>query len=416
MRGLSGLTLLLAGGLAGIYLYLPDAADRRTALDAVMGSRAPADAAPRLVEQPRRVFSPQTPAFQRVAAAGPSSTEAARHAGERAQAAAPARASDAPAPSAPAVVSLPASGSVFTAQPRAPFVARADSEEAQRELARSLQKELRRVGCYDGEINGAWTGQSKRAMKSFTERVNATLPVDVPDYILLTLVQGHNAQACGDTCPSGQVLAGDGQCLPNAIVAQAAKKSAKGKATRTAAAAPGRPGEAGTSEGKARATPTGDGWRTTTVVTAAPHPVASVQSARSAAEIAAAASPQPAAAPLPGRMAVGGPLAGGPHPAAQPTNPQDRLKLAAVPGTSGADLSDSDGAAADVVDGTRGATPQKLASPDPAGEFERSPSPRPKATYTDAPGTARKAVAAPKRKRVRVMHYDAITNPSTAAN
>jgi hypothetical protein len=52
-------------------------------------------------------------------------------------------------------------------------------------FARELQKELRRVGCYEGELNGA-----KRCMKAFTERVNATLPVDEPDYILYSMVQG----------------------------------------------------------------------------------------------------------------------------------------------------------------------------------------------------------------------------------
>src|SRR5689334_17853847 len=32
------------------------------------------------------------------------------------------------------------------------------------QLARELQKELRRVGCYEGEINGGWTQSTKRAM------------------------------------------------------------------------------------------------------------------------------------------------------------------------------------------------------------------------------------------------------------
>ena len=33
-------------------------------------------------------------------------------------------------------------------------------------------------------------------MKAFTTRVNATLPVDKPDHILLALVQGHQGVAC----------------------------------------------------------------------------------------------------------------------------------------------------------------------------------------------------------------------------
>ena len=43
--------------------------------------------------------------------------------------------------------------------------------------------ELRRVGCYGGELNGVWTPATRLAMKAFTERVNATLPVGDPDDI-----------------------------------------------------------------------------------------------------------------------------------------------------------------------------------------------------------------------------------------
>jgi hypothetical protein len=91
-------------------------------------------------------------------------------------------------------------------------------------LARELQRELKRVVCYDGEINGAWTTAARKAMKAFTERVNASLPVEKPDYVLLTLVRAHQGQACGRACPTGQGAADDGRCVPNAILAQTAKK------------------------------------------------------------------------------------------------------------------------------------------------------------------------------------------------
>lgn len=63
-------------------------------------------------------------------------------------------------------------------------------------LARELQIELRRVGCYADEVNGTWTMQTRRAMKSFTDKVNATLPVDKPDEILLALVKGQREPVC----------------------------------------------------------------------------------------------------------------------------------------------------------------------------------------------------------------------------
>jgi hypothetical protein len=91
-------------------------------------------------------------------------------------------------------------------------------------LARELQKELRRVGCYEGELNGVWTPATRRAMKIFTDRVNATLPVDEPDAVLFAMVQSQQERVCGKPCPVDQGLSEDGRCLPNAILAKAARR------------------------------------------------------------------------------------------------------------------------------------------------------------------------------------------------
>ena len=98
---------------------------------------------------------------------------------------------------APVVVTVPARTGQPTAQPgpqqpSAGVVLPRDPTA----LTRQLQSELRRAGCYDGEISGVWTPRTREAMKAFTTRVNATLPVDKPDQILLALVQGHQAVAC----------------------------------------------------------------------------------------------------------------------------------------------------------------------------------------------------------------------------
>jgi hypothetical protein len=45
-------------------------------------------------------------------------------------------------------------------------------------MSRQLQTELKRVGCYDGDVNGVWTRESRQAMSAFIDRANATLPVD----------------------------------------------------------------------------------------------------------------------------------------------------------------------------------------------------------------------------------------------
>jgi hypothetical protein len=90
-----------------------------------------------------------------------------------------------------------------------------------RELTQALQLELKRMHCYDGPIDGEWLLQSKRAMRAFLERVNASLPIDKPDRILLTLIKGHVAAAYGQVCPEGQSLVADGRCLPVATPAAA---------------------------------------------------------------------------------------------------------------------------------------------------------------------------------------------------
>jgi len=96
-------------------------------------------------------------------------------------------------------------------------------------LARELQRELIRVGCYQGEISGVWTTSSRMAMRSFIDRVNAALPIDNPDEILLALVQGYRARACTLPCPSGQAQGDDGRCLVSTIVTGANRKVEPGE-------------------------------------------------------------------------------------------------------------------------------------------------------------------------------------------
>lgn len=109
--------------------------------------------------------------------------------------------------------------------------------ETRDQLTRDLQRELARVGCYGGEISGTWSPATRRAMGQFMERVNATLPIEEPDYILLTLVQGHAAMACGSACPSGQAADDRGRCVPTGIIAARNAKKTKAIATAQAPAA-----------------------------------------------------------------------------------------------------------------------------------------------------------------------------------
>lgn len=163
-------------------------------------------------------------------------------------------------------------------------------------LTKEIQRELRRVGCYAGDIDGEWSGDTRQAMKTFNERVNATLPIDQPDYILKTLVSGHPGDACGKTCPAGQTAAANGRCMPTQVIAQSPGKQTKRPANKTAAARDGAAVEpAPRAQAAPKTTETVVSSWAPTVVAAGPLPAV------------AAPQPRPEARPseLPGRMAVG---------------------------------------------------------------------------------------------------------------
>jgi hypothetical protein len=84
-------------------------------------------------------------------------------------------------------------------------------------LVRELQRALKRVGCYSHEINGDWTSMTRRAMKDFMDRVNAVLPLEAPDAVMLALLHTHAEVVCGGACPAGQSLDKEDRCIPSAL-------------------------------------------------------------------------------------------------------------------------------------------------------------------------------------------------------
>ena len=180
-------------------------------------------------------------------------------------------------------------------------------------LARELQLELRRVGCYGGDLNGVWTPATRKAMKAFTDRVNATLPVDQADDILLTLVQAHQGEACGSPCPPGQGISDDGRCLPGALLARAAKKGSP----------PATPTARRRNQPADKPTPVTAPWTTTAVALPAPltGPPAiagrmALAGPRNDAAPPAIGEPQPAASLVPAARSPGA-QAGAAQPARQ---------------------------------------------------------------------------------------------------
>jgi len=161
-------------------------------------------------------------------------------------------------------------------------------------LTRLLQKELKRVGCYSGEINGVWTRATRTAMKAFIGRVNASLPVEAPDGVLYAMVQGQPDRVCGTLCPAGQSRSHEGRCLPSMILAGAAGKV---PSEAPAASAPANHPPAD------KLAPAVAGWSAATAPSPAVHERPAAVAPTPPQMLAAAQLPAPAE----GRMALAGP-------------------------------------------------------------------------------------------------------------
>ena len=234
------------------------------------------------------------------------------------------------------------------------------------ELVRALQTELKRVGCYNGDADGNWGSGSKRAMVSFMDRVNATLPVEQPDYIQLTLLQGQNASVCGRDCPKGQVQIDDGRCMPSAILARVeTKKAVDGAGRDWTAQTTVQPAPPVTSRnGGAKAVENA----ATEQLPWANKPVAAHNSASAPVtpreHYATASVPEPTRQPSAvGRMSIGGPVSADLPAASAPvitdraTGQVARLVPPVAPGTTG-------DAPSPTADGDENAQGERSASPE----------------------------------------------------
>jgi hypothetical protein len=97
-----------------------------------------------------------------------------------------------------------------------------------RELARSLQLELKRVGCFEGGVNGDFGAPSRDALRNFARLAAVGLPDSELSAETLSIIRRFDKRVCplvckaGEraeddrciriVCPSGQVLK-DGSCI-----------------------------------------------------------------------------------------------------------------------------------------------------------------------------------------------------------
>lgn len=63
-------------------------------------------------------------------------------------------------------------------------------------IAQRIQAGLKKAGCFEGRVTGAWTSKSRAAMQAFVETVNASLPVERADAVLLALIEANPDATC----------------------------------------------------------------------------------------------------------------------------------------------------------------------------------------------------------------------------
>lgn len=185
-----------------------------------------------------------------------------------------AKAADTPASAAPAAVKAP------EATPPAPAKTEVAAVEPSKlpaaseppakpepvlegaELVVALQKNLDRVGCEPGPIDGDWGNRSQRALEKFSRFAKLDLTTDTPSTTALAALENKTDRVCplecgpqfvidGDqcvkkVCGSGQILTNDGACIARPQPKKApvvVQTQTQPRATRRKSPAVARPGD-----------------------------------------------------------------------------------------------------------------------------------------------------------------------------
>ena len=86
---------------------------------------------------------------------------------------------------------------------RAPTVAEPPAPRSEHELVSALQRELKRVGCDPGEVDGEWGPNSRDALAKFAKNANVALDIDGPSETALAAIVGRKDQVCSALIASG---------------------------------------------------------------------------------------------------------------------------------------------------------------------------------------------------------------------
>ena len=248
MRGLGGF-VLLAGIGVGLFVYFPAPVDRDTSLEQAKRVVADRVAHARGAQDFDHRAQQRRPHLRASPASRPQLSSPLR----RASRASPQRRSRAPLATATKIEPVPSwqTNVVPAADVGGPPASLDPTDpESRYKLVVDIQQQLKRVGCYWGRANGAWNNNTREAMHSFTANTNAALPVDKPDYLLLSLLEvaqrplvrhardddrrgaGARQERSRRRCPAGSaaVEGGAGRARRNAPLHTAAEQRRLGRA------------------------------------------------------------------------------------------------------------------------------------------------------------------------------------------
>ena len=100
-----------------------------------------------------------------------------------------------------------------------------------RELAQSVQRELKRLGCDPGAPDGAWGRNSKRALRAFLRRQNRRIASLDPTPQLLNELEGKNGRVCPLVCGPRQEVKGN-RCVAKQSTGASKREARKRRETR----------------------------------------------------------------------------------------------------------------------------------------------------------------------------------------
>lgn len=84
------------------------------------------------------------------------------------------------------------------------------------DLAKRIQTELKRVGCYAGAADGTWADSTVDAIKAANLKAKSSLEAGAPAIDTLLKLTAITTKLCGPSCTDGQ-LAQDGKCVAKVV-------------------------------------------------------------------------------------------------------------------------------------------------------------------------------------------------------